>query len=853
MPPVTSSIKTEEARRLPPVRSIDIVTKTGRGVGAITIRGGGRSSKVKAEGGISQTSAEAFAKNLISKEAEAKTLARQNVITQRDAIQSDRSYALATAIKEGAVGSAVGGGYIYTPSAFQRVQKADVGPISYGAPFVTSAEAKQLQGTAVPFIEVKGKDVFGTIREAEYFSQVPQFNIGLGAFRGTQSEGVYKFNIAQIEAAKEIYTGATEKQMSVDPRFAFKVGQEKAEQQFSKLPLSEQYLSYGLDVGTGASKLAIETALFFPEVVKTSLLSGQIKPGEKPSLFGFERINIPGFAGKLREAPLGPGGKLAIATGIAVGAEEGLISAKSLYYSQRALGLGKAAALDIVGGETIASLSPVQLGRIQGTRIISGKGIGQVNQGDLIAIKQVGEFQGAKLYSGKGTGEFFKGTVLEYTSLTPRISTLGFTAERKAVALPQFGKTLLGPNLIAVGDIGGGKTGFIQKGQRDFFQFGFEPVQIGRYDIGARPFSTRTTEEFLGVGTGKVLGRKDGLDILRIQRSEFKFKPVEIESTFGGIISRKGKAFGLGIPGRPRIARSAGFSYDIASFQTKAGKSIFGETFDITKITKGFIPTQFKTFTFIPEKGGISISKSEAPKGFKIGITKEKSTGKFEDFSYLKSPKIKDFEPISGKQVTQQITSEGTINKQLSKQTGKFSETALKPSGFKDLQIPKISYGLKIGATSITSLVGGGLKAFSGQISTPSQRAAQSQFISPTTAIKPSQFFATSLIPSLAPSLTSGFGSFNIPPLEPFLPVTGFPPLTPSLGGYADRKIKELGRKANLVNIAPGFTSIVRETKITAPLKVSRTLGVTPFQTRGLLVTKKGRPAKGPYFKLTDI
>jgi hypothetical protein len=54
-------------------------------------------------------------------------------------------------------------------------------------------------------------------------------------------------------------------------------------------------------------------------------------------------------------------------------------------------------------------------------------------------------------------------------------------------------------------------------------------------------------------------------------------------------------------------------------------------------------------------------------------------------------------------------------------------------------------------------------------------------------------------------------------------------------------------------NIAPSFTAIVENLKMSSPLKVSKTFGVTPFQTRGLLVGKKGKPGAGPYFKLTDI
>jgi hypothetical protein len=77
-------------------------------------------------------------------------------------------------------------------------------------------------------------------------------------------------------------------------------------------------------------------------------------------------------------------------------------------------------------------------------------------------------------------------------------------------------------------------------------------------------------------------------------------------------------------------------------------------------------------------------------------------------------------------------------------------------------------------------------------------------------------------------------------------------PTMPSLGGYAIPNYRRRGKLASF-NIAPSFTAIVENIKMTSPLKVSKNFGVTPFQTRGLLTTKKGKPGKGPYFKLVDF
>jgi hypothetical protein len=74
-------------------------------------------------------------------------------------------------------------------------------------------------------------------------------------------------------------------------------------------------------------------------------------------------------------------------------------------------------------------------------------------------------------------------------------------------------------------------------------------------------------------------------------------------------------------------------------------------------------------------------------------------------------------------------------------------------------------------------------------------------------------------------------------------------PEMPSLGGYAAPIKKTRGKKSPF-DIAPSFTGIIENIKMTSPLKVSRSLGVTPFQTRGLLTGKK---RKGAYFKLVDF
>lgn len=70
----------------------------------------------------------------------------------------------------------------------------------------------------------------------------------------------------------------------------------------------------------------------------------------------------------------------------------------------------------------------------------------------------------------------------------------------------------------------------------------------------------------------------------------------------------------------------------------------------------------------------------------------------------------------------------------------------------------------------------------------------------------------------------------------------------PSFGGFATPSLKGFGRKSGF-NIAPSFTAIVQGIKMKNTLNVSKTFGVTPFQTRGLL--PKG--SKKQYFKMIDF
>lgn len=108
-------------------------------------------------------------------------------------------------------------------------------------------------------------------------------------------------------------------------------------------------------------------------------------------------------------------------------------------------------------------------------------------------------------------------------------------------------------------------------------------------------------------------------------------------------------------------------------------------------------------------------------------------------------------------------------------------------------------------------------------------------------------------IPPFTPTTGTPFTPIISPPI--FTPGTGggysFLPELPSLGGYAISNPRSIGRKSNAFNISPGFSSIVQGIKIKNPIKVSKTFGVTPFQTRGILTGKKAR--KGQYFQLTDL
>ena len=96
----------------------------------------------------------------------------------------------------------------------------------------------------------------------------------------------------------------------------------------------------------------------------------------------------------------------------------------------------------------------------------------------------------------------------------------------------------------------------------------------------------------------------------------------------------------------------------------------------------------------------------------------------------------------------------------------------------------------------------------------------------------------------------SEFSSDSISTSSGALSSAGFPiafPVFPSLGGFTIPNPKTRGRKNVFGSIAPSFTAIVENIYMKSPLKVSKTFGVNPFQTRGLYT------GKGKYAQITDL
>lgn len=124
----------------------------------------------------------------------------------------------------------------------------------------------------------------------------------------------------------------------------------------------------------------------------------------------------------------------------------------------------------------------------------------------------------------------------------------------------------------------------------------------------------------------------------------------------------------------------------------------------------------------------------------------------------------------------------------------------------------------------------------------PSSFSSPSGF-SPSGFGSPSSFSPSGFSPPSSPSPSKSPSPFDYP--SPSISNMGFPSM-PSLGGWSIPNQKGRGRK-NTFNIAPSFTSIVENIKMKSSLKVSKSLGVTPFQSRGLYT------GKGKYYKLTDL
>jgi len=654
---------------------------------------------------------------------------------------------------------------------------------------------------------------------------------------------------------------------------------------FNTLPQSSKTIArtYG-EIGA-VGKFGLGVIDFGGSVVKTVLYSGEVRkdkplydlnikefklPG--PGLEGlrtlpsvqsvnpFVRVpliglEVPTTLGGIKEFGSRPEQVLTLAVTGKIGGDlvKGGVNAFKLYQSERLLGNTRLGALDVLGGETFASVVKIN----ENSRIFAAKGkklspfeTSQLNKGDLLTSVKIGQVGKADVFTTKGTSSTINPTTVDYLSYKPRLSGGGNNFNFKTVTAKEFQTINLKDNAFTISPTSKENV-FNLKGQgkREVLTIKQEIYADTRYTLGTRNNLQFTTQSFESLGKAKVFNTPSGKQF-SFSLDKTSFKNLERTTLFGSYkfggkdflprVTREGKAFGLGISGRPTVTKGFGFDISTIKLGTDEGLAVFGKSFSKFS-SKGRRGVQFfNTKTLIPKDNIFTVSgnpnfkpKDINPKGIKVTRLEQKP-----------------FDLLPRTSTVQKQIVDTKLIQRGSRSSLSPARTTLKTSEpFNTLSSPRtmtrLSQGLK------TSTV------FGSSFNTR-------QFSLQNTALSPAQAFRFNTAQALTPTevVVSRYGLNTrqpnqfVPIVNPRSRINGFNFNTPiiggfgglpSLGGYALPNILGQGRKSKEVRIAPSFTGIVQNLKIKSPVKVSRSLGVTPFQTRGLLT------GSGPYSKLVDF
>ena len=363
----------------------------------------------------------------------------------------------------------------------------------------------------------------------------------------------------------------------------------------------------------------------------------------------------------------------------------------------------------------------------------------------------------------------------------------------------------------------------------------------------------RTTEDSLFINTYKEAGVNKVLSM-----------PTKTITTFGG--KNPEVIFDMGMSNKAYLSKGGGVSNEIteglSSFKSGTAKPIYGYKeevyggkigFEYSPTGKYNINTKIKgvEFTNIIGKGneeGLGFTQftgggTKTPFSKTFGISESQATTQFQ---IPKSPKLPSFTSSPGEGLT--LTPQSLVPKTSQSLFPLISSQEIKSNTrTSSLQFPSFSLTTK---ENQLNKVGQGVLTLSrfNELSLTKTNSAfsfnqpsSSKLASPSasslitsTGFNYSPFSSSISTPNEYPSLTGGFGM-------------------PELGGYIINVPRTRGKKSKEVSIAPSFTGIVQNIKMTNSLKVSKEFGVTPFQTRGLLVNKKGKRSNKPYFEIIDF
>ena len=350
--------------------------------------------------------------------------------------------------------------------------------------------------------------------------------------------------------------------------------------------------------------------------------------------------DIPGY---ITELPGRSEQVLAIGAAGLIGTQivKGGINAVSLYKSERAMGVSKLGALNIVGGEAAATVF------MKGNRItVDEYGLkpyktSQVNKGSEIVSVRIGEF---------GEAQSFKITQGESISVTPKFNVVSsykpklfgkFEGTTKSFETGQVQITSIKDNLFNVKPTEQVDIFKVSgSGKRDVVTFTTDIFQSGRYYTDSKISLQKSTQAFESYGKAKVFDLQSGKK-LSVSFDRSTFKPIERQTYYGGYKAfgkeyapkfiQEGKAFGSGISGRPSTAKSGGFNIEIGKIESEQGKTIFGKSFSKFESGGRRGVQYFNTKTILPEKNLFEVKADQSfrpqetsPPGFRIERIEQK-------------------------------------------------------------------------------------------------------------------------------------------------------------------------------------------------------------------------------------